>query len=195
MIDWFIEKSFTLPMKGCKYKALHSWSFSSEGSVKCFTQRTRDTLRLAVQLPLSVFTTYVCRGLDLNSQPSASEEKSLTDRATGRSNELVYRLSTCFRKINSMVWYMVWYTMLGFIMECMVCYGFSMLWYEFCMLCYPMIYVIKDKHSASLNGVKHQLIIQLILRCHILFRYMQFTSQVCLRMLTRYASGQSLRQI
>ena len=33
-------------------------------------------------------------------------------------------------------------------MECMVCYGISMLWYETCMLYFAMVYIVKDKHSV-----------------------------------------------
>ena len=47
-----------------------------------------------------------------------------------------------------MVWYgMVWYAMLCY---GMVWYGMkSMVCYEISMLCYAMVYVVKDKHSAT----------------------------------------------
>ena len=51
-----------------------------------------------------------------------------------------------------MVWYgMVWYAMLCYGMESMVCYEISMLCYEISMLRYAMVYLVKDKHSATVH--------------------------------------------
>ena len=49
-----------------------------------------------------------------------------------------------------MVWYgMLCYPMLWYGMESMVFYEISMLWFEIFMLCNAMVYVVKDKHSAT----------------------------------------------
>ena len=49
-----------------------------------------------------------------------------------------------------MVWYgMLCYPMLWYDMESMVCYEISMLCHEISMLRYAMVYVVKDKHSAT----------------------------------------------
>ena len=51
-----------------------------------------------------------------------------------------------------MVWYaMLCYPMLWYGMESMVCYEISMLCYEISMQCYAMVYVVKDKHSATVH--------------------------------------------
>ena len=34
-------------------------------------------------------------------------------------------------------------------MECVVDYGIWIIFFEICMLCYAMVYVVKDKHSAT----------------------------------------------
>ena len=48
------------------------------------------------------------------------------------------------------LWYgMVWYAMLCYAMESIVCYEILMLCYEISMQCYAMVYVVKDKHSAT----------------------------------------------
>ena len=46
---------------------------------------------------------------------------------------------------------MLCYPMLGYGMESMVCYEISMLCYEISMLHYAMVYVVKDKHSATVQ--------------------------------------------
>ena len=43
---------------------------------------------------------------------------------------------------------MVWYAM-----ESMVCYDIPMLCYDISMLYYAMVYVVKDKHSATVQSV------------------------------------------
>ena len=54
------------------------------------------------------------------------------------------------------LWYgMVCYAMLSYAMYDMesmvhVCYEISILGYEISMLCYVMVYVVKDKHSATI---------------------------------------------
>ena len=54
-----------------------------------------------------------------------------------------------------MVWYgMLCYPMLWYGMESMVFYEFSMLCYEISMQCYAMVYVVKDKHSATVQWFK-----------------------------------------
>ena len=47
---------------------------------------------------------------------------------------------------------MVWYGMVWYGMESMVCYQISMLCYEISMICYALVYVVKDKHSATVSG-------------------------------------------
>ena len=47
---------------------------------------TSNDERLAVELSLPVFTTYVCRGRDSNTQPSACGTNALTDYATAAVN-------------------------------------------------------------------------------------------------------------
>ena len=48
------------------------------------------------------------------------------------------------------LWYgMLCYPMIWYGMERMVCYEISMLCYEISMQCYAMVYVVKDKHSAT----------------------------------------------
>ena len=44
---------------------------------------------------------------------------------------------------------MLCYPMLWYGMESMVWYEISMLCYEISMPCYAMVYVVKDKHSAT----------------------------------------------
>ena len=47
-------------------------------------------------------------------------------------------------------WYaMLCYSMLWNVMECMVCYGISMLCYDMCMLRHAMVYVVKNKHGVT----------------------------------------------
>ena len=50
---------------------------------------------------------------------------------------------------------MLYYPMLWYGMESMVCYKISMLCYEISMLCYAMVYVVKDKHSATVYLFTH----------------------------------------
>ena len=73
--------------------ARHSWPLSSERSLACHTYCDREHLfimvisvtltpiaeRLAVELPLPVFTTKVSRGLDSNTQPSVWWANALTN--------------------------------------------------------------------------------------------------------------------
>ena len=54
------------------------WLFEFRGPVPL----TRIAKRLAVQLPLPVFTTYVCRGWYSNNKPSACKANALTHCAT-----------------------------------------------------------------------------------------------------------------
>ena len=46
---------------------------------------------------------------------------------------------------------MLCYSMLWYGMENMVCYEISMLCYQISMLCSAMVYVVKDKHSATVR--------------------------------------------
>ena len=71
----------------------HLWPLSSEGSLKCHTYcdtghlfimvisedpwLTSSAERLAVELSLPVLTTWVCRGWDSNTQPSACRANAL----------------------------------------------------------------------------------------------------------------------
>ena len=64
-------------------------------------------------------------------------------------NEIAYRKNICF-------WVSAWNAKLPMLhayvwygMECMVCYGISKLWYEICMLCFAMVCILKDQHSAT----------------------------------------------
>ena len=46
---------------------------------------------------------------------------------------------------------MLCYPMLWYGMESMVCYEISMLCYEISMPCHAMVYVVKDKQSATVH--------------------------------------------
>ena len=73
-------------------------------------------------------------------------------------NTIVFRISKWFLK-RVLLWYgMLCYAMLCYAMESMVCYNISMLCYEISMLCYAMVYVEKDKHSAT-GGYEGRLIL------------------------------------
>ena len=66
-------------------------------------------------------------------------------------NFIVYRINTCWKEsVYGMVWYgMVWYAILS---HAMVWYGkYGMLWNFIAVRClfYTMVYVVKDKHSAT----------------------------------------------
>ena len=90
----------TLPVKGCKSLtyARHSWPLNGEGSLACITLcqtgvsvynvHLRELMaltliaeRFAVELSQIVLTSYVCRGLDSNTQSSACEANVLTHGA------------------------------------------------------------------------------------------------------------------
>ena len=62
--------------------------YSNRGPVVALTLAiTLIVERLAVELLLSVFTTWVCRGWNLNTQPFACEAKALTHCATFRGSK------------------------------------------------------------------------------------------------------------
>ena len=91
----------------------YSWPLSSDVSLTCHTYcDTRHPFimvisvtltpiaeRLAVELLLPVFTTYICRGWDSNTQPSACEANALAYCATAavQQNELLSSLYTGIR--------------------------------------------------------------------------------------------------
>ena len=61
-------------------------------------------------------------------------------------------MSISFEKSPSMVFYaMLCYPMIWYCKECMVCYGISLVFYEISMLWYAMVYVVKEKHSATIS--------------------------------------------
>ena len=94
----------TLRVKGCKFlsmldlcsalKTIEHWGFFSlphplwqglsvyNGHLRRHVTITPIAEHLAVELQLPVFTSKVCRGWDLNSQPSACGPKALTHCAT-----------------------------------------------------------------------------------------------------------------
>ena len=106
--------------------ARHSWSLSREDSLACHTYcdtghpfnkghlRVPVTLtpiaeRLAVGLSLPVFTTLVCRGWDLNTQPSACGANALTLWATAAvSNDIIRRFSNTLRMKNDLIALLTW---------------------------------------------------------------------------------------
>ena len=57
--------------------------------------------------------------------------------------ELFNRMLSFAMVCYGMLWYgMIWYGMYGMLWYFFLCY-------EICMLCYAMVYVVKEKHSAT----------------------------------------------
>ena len=90
----------TLPAQGCEFylfsalMAIEHWGFFSvphlvwhgaslyNGHIREHVTLTPIAEPLAVELPLPIFTTYVCHGWDSNTQLSACGAHALTDCAT-----------------------------------------------------------------------------------------------------------------
>lgn len=57
-----------------------------------------------------------------------------------------YKLNTCFYKKS--LYDKLYFAILCYVMEGIVCYGNFMLCYEIYMLCYAIVYIVKDKHNS-----------------------------------------------